>query len=128
MREHLERAATSRAELMAPAVRCGPMPFLMLGEALVDLVCEQAAEGLAEAPSFAPHFGGAAANVAVSASRSGGRASLAGGAGEDPWGRWLLQRLRGEGVDTTYFTLDPSRQTPIAFATVTAQGEPSFAI
>ena len=56
------------------------MPFLMLGEALVDLVCEQAADGLADAPSFAPHFGGAAANVAVSASRSGGRAALARGA------------------------------------------------
>jgi fructokinase len=104
------------------------MPFLMLGEALVDLVCEQAADGLADAPSFAPHFGGAAANVAVSAARSGGRAALAGGAGRDAWGEWLLERLRAEGVDTRFFALDQRRQTPIAFATVTAQGEPSFAI
>src|SRR5829696_9758223 len=128
MREHLEPAATSRAGLMAPAVRCGPMPFLMLGEALVDLVCEQAADGLADAASFAPHFGGAAANVAVSAARSGGRAALAGGAGEDAWGRWLLERLRGERVDTRFFALDEGRQTPVAFATVTVQGEPSFSI
>jgi len=102
------------------------MPFLMLGEALVDLVCEQAADGLADARAFAPHFGGAAANVAVSAARSGGRAALAGGAGQDAWGRWLLERLRGEGVDTRFFALDQRRQTPIAFATVTAQGEPTF--
>jgi len=100
----------------------------MLGEALVDLVCEQPADGLADAPSFAPHFGGAAANVAVSAARSGGRAALAGGAGQDAWGEWLLERLRGEGVDTRFFALDRGRQTPIAFATVTAQGEPSFSI
>ena len=104
------------------------MPFLMLGEALVDLICEQAAEGIGEARSFTPHFGGAAANVAVSAARAGGRPALAGGAGQDPWGRWLLERLRGEGVDTRWFALDQGRQTPIAFATVAAGGEPSFAI
>ena len=57
------------------------MPFLMLGEALVDLICEQAAEGIGDARSFTPHFGGAAANVAVSAARAGGRPALAGGAG-----------------------------------------------
>jgi len=104
------------------------MAFLMLGEALVDLICEQAADGIGDATSFTPHFGGAAANVAVSAARAGGRPALAGGAGQDPWGRWLLDRLREEGVDTRWFTLDQGRQTPIAFATVTAAGEPSFAI
>ena len=104
------------------------VPFLVLGEALVDLICEQSAEGLADAAAFTPHFGGAAANVAVNAARAGGRVALAGGAGQDPWGRWLLERLRSEGVDTRFFALDEARQTPIAFATVTAQGEPSFAI
>jgi fructokinase len=104
------------------------MPFLILGEVLVDLICEQPAEGIGDARAFTPHFGGAAANVAVSAARSGGRPAVAGGAGEDAWGRWLLERLREEGVDTQFFALDPGRQTPIAFATVTADGEPSFAI
>jgi sugar/nucleoside kinase (ribokinase family) len=41
------------------------MPFLMLGEALVDPICEQAAEGLADAGAFTPHFGGAARVVAT---------------------------------------------------------------
>lgn len=104
------------------------MPFLVLGEALVDFVCEQSADGLADARAFTPHFGGAAANVAVNAARAGGRVALAGGAGQDPWGQWLLERLRSEGVDTRFFALDQGRQTPVAFATVTAQGEPSFAI
>ena len=100
----------------------------MLGEALVDLIAERAAEGIADAGSFTPHFGGAAANVAVGAARAGGRPALAGGAGQDPWGQWLLDRLREEGVDTRWFALDQGRQTPIAFATVAAGGEPSFAI
>jgi sugar/nucleoside kinase (ribokinase family) len=66
--------------------------------------------------------------VAVNAARAGGRPALGGGAGQDPWGQWLLERLRAEGVDTRWFSLDQGRQTPIAFATVTAQGEPTFAI
>ena len=58
------------------------MPFLMLGEALVDLIAEQAAEGIGDAGSFTPHFGGAAANVVVSAARAGGRPAPGGRAGE----------------------------------------------
>ena len=93
------------------------MPFLMLGEALVDLIAEQAAEGIGDAGSFTPDFGGAAANVVVSTARAGGRPAIGGGAGQDPWGRWLLDRLRAAGVDTRWFTLGQGRQTPIAFAT-----------
>jgi len=104
------------------------MACLVLGETLVDLICEQPADGLADAAAFAPHFGGAGANVAVNAARRGARVALAGGAGQDPWGEWLLERLRSEGVDTRFFALAEGRQTPVAFATVTAQGEPSFAI
>ncbi|MBI5106486.1 MAG: carbohydrate kinase, partial [Solirubrobacterales bacterium] len=35
------------------------MRTLCLGEALVDLVCEQPAASLAQAPAFVPHPGGA---------------------------------------------------------------------
>jgi fructokinase len=104
------------------------MPMLVLGEALVDLICEQPADGIADAGAFVPHFGGAAANVAVNAVRAGGRVALAGGAGQDPWGQWLHARLREEGVDTRFFALDEARQTPVAFATVSDRGEPTFAI
>jgi fructokinase len=59
------------------------MPFLVLGEALVDLICEQPADGIGDANAFVPHFGGAAANVAVNAARAGGRVALAGGVTSD---------------------------------------------
>jgi hypothetical protein len=62
------------------------MPFLVLGEALVDLICEQPADGIGDADAFVPHFGGAAATVAVNAARAGGSVALAGGAGQDPMG------------------------------------------
>lgn len=101
---------------------------LVLGEALVDLVCERPAPDVTGVDAFVPHFGGAGANVAVSAVRHGGSVALAGGAGRDDWGHWLLARLREEDVDTRWFELAGARQTPVAFVTLSAEGEPTFAI
>lgn len=99
---------------------------LCLGEALVDLVGEHQGRALTEVDRFSPHFGGAAANVALVAARAGARVALAGGAGEDAWGRWLLQRLRDAGVDTSLFELIPGFETPLAFVTIDAEGQPNY--
>src|SRR3954451_2120677 len=104
------------------------MPVLCLGEALVDLVCEKPLGSLADADSFVPHPGGAMANVAVTACRFGASVALAGGAGDDPFGVWLRDRLAGEGVGLEYFSLVPQAPTPVAFVYVDASGEPTFLI
>ena len=78
--------------------------IVCLGEGLVDLICERPVDSLAEADSFAPHFGGALANVAVAragpvptpASRRDGRRRV---------GSWLAARLEREGVDLRFFEL-----------------------
>ena len=102
--------------------------IVCLGEALVDLICERRVASLAEADSFSPHFGGALANVAVAAARTGAPVALAGAAGDDEWGRWLADRLEREGVDLSCFELLGGEQTPIAFATFDSEAEPSFQI
>ncbi|HVS28377.1 MAG TPA: PfkB family carbohydrate kinase [Solirubrobacteraceae bacterium] len=104
------------------------MSLICLGEALVDLVCERPVAGLGQADAFVPHFGGACANVAVTAARHGARVWLAGGAGDDPWGHWLRDRLELEGVELDFFSLAPELPTPLAFVSVAESGEPSFAI
>jgi fructokinase len=101
---------------------------LCFGETLVDLICERPVQGLEEADAFAPHFGGAVANVAISAARAGARVSLASGVGGDPWGRWLRDRLQREGVELSLFELVDGVRTPMAVVTVDAVGEPSYAI
>ncbi len=102
--------------------------IVCLGEALVDLICERPVGSLGEADSFSPHFGGALANVAVAARRAGADSALAGAAGDDEWGRWLAERLEREGVGLDFFELIEGEQTPLAFATFGADGEPSFQI
>jgi sugar/nucleoside kinase (ribokinase family) len=106
----------------------GPTRTLCLGEALVDLICEHPVDQLAEADAFVPHFGGAVANVAVLAARAGASVALAGGAGDDAWGRWLRARLEYERVDVSLFELRRGAQTPLAVVAVDQDGEASYAI
>lgn len=104
------------------------MKTLLLGEALVDLVCEQPVASLTGAPSFVPHLGGSPANVAVTAARLGAQVALAGGVGADAWGGWVRQRLSAEGVGTELLDTVPGAATAVAFVTVDGDGEPSFLI
>jgi fructokinase len=101
---------------------------LCLGDALVDLVGERPGSALTEIDRFSPHFGGVAANVALVAARAGASVALAGGVGDDAWGRWLAGQLREAGVDLSLFGLIAGFQTPLAFVTVSAQGEPSYVL
>jgi fructokinase len=104
------------------------MRTLLLGECLVDLVCERPAASLADATAFTPHFGGAVANAAVVAARGGADVALAGGAGDDAWGAWLRDRLQAEGVDLAWFRLVAGLQTPLSTVIVDAEAQPQFAI
>lgn len=98
-----------------------------LGEALVDFVCERPVGSLGEADFFVPRPGGSLANIAVCAARFGARAEMLGGAGGDPWGHWLRERIAAEGVAVERFVLMPGAGTSHAFITVDAAGEPEFA-
>ncbi|HTU83997.1 MAG TPA: PfkB family carbohydrate kinase [Solirubrobacteraceae bacterium] len=101
---------------------------LCLGEAVVDLICQRPLDDLALADAFVPHFGGSVANVAVIAARYGAHVALAGGAGDDMWGRWLRDRLERERVDASLFELVAGSPTPLALVAVSGVGEPSYQI
>ncbi len=101
-------------------------PTLCLGDARVELICERPLDDVSRADALVPHFGGAVANVAVIAARYGARVALAGGAGDDAWGRWLLDRLQRERVGTSLFELVPGTQTPLATVLIDPSGEPRY--
>lgn len=104
------------------------MRILCLGEALVDLVCRRPVASLAEADAFVPRLGGAGAVVAVTAARRGADVALAGGAGADPWGAWLADRLAAEGVELGWFDRGDDLVTPVAFVTVDADAQPTATV
>ena len=104
------------------------METLLLGEALVDLVCERPVASLDDAQTFVPHVGGAAANAAITAARLGAPVALACGVGQDAWGERLRERLTAEGVGTQRVISVPGAPTAMAVVTVDDAGEPSYLI
>lgn len=101
---------------------------LLLGEALVDLVCEHPVASLAQVDAFVPRVGGSAANAALTAARLGAAVALAGGVGADPWGAWLRDRLDADGVDTSLLLTVDGHPSAVAFVSVDAAGEPDFLV
>jgi sugar/nucleoside kinase (ribokinase family) len=99
---------------------------LCLGDALVEMICERPVDSLTDAEMFVPHFGGSVASVALMAARAGARMALAGGVGDDEWGRWLRGQLERSGVDLRHFKLIENMPTPLALTTVNGAGEPTF--
>jgi sugar/nucleoside kinase (ribokinase family) len=105
-----------------------PGPVLFLGETLVDLICERPLESWSQADSFVPHCGGAPTNAAIVSARCGARVALAGGVGDDHWGRWLEDRLRAENIDLRWWKRLPGVQTGVAFDVIDPLGVPDFLI
>ena len=91
---------------------------LTMGRIGVDLYPQQVGVGLDEVESFAKYLGGSASNVAVAAARYGRRTAVITRTGEDPFGTFLHQALRGYGVDDRYVTPVPGLPTPVTFCEI----------
>ena len=83
-----------------------------LGECLISLVAEETGP-LAEAATFERHIAGAEANVAVGLARLGQSVAYIGRVGSDGFGVAIVRRLRAEGVDVRYLTVDTGATTGI---------------
>lgn len=90
-----------------------PTPeVIVVGEPLVALLAIGAAP-LADVEAFSRHVAGAEANVAVGLARLGRSVLYVGRVGEDGFGRAIVRRLRGEGVDVSGIVVDPEHRTGI---------------
>ena len=87
-----------------------------MGRVGVDLFPEQVGVRLAEVRTFAKSLGGSPTNVAVAAARLGRRAAVITKVGEDGFGEYVREALRGFGVDTRWVGADPTLRTPLVFA------------
>lgn len=95
--------------------------IITFGEALIDFHSDGG-----NPERFAKFAGGAPANVAVAVARLGGRAGFAGALSEDMFGVFLQHTLEELGVDTAY-TVRDAAPTALAFVSLDAYGERSFA-
>jgi 5-dehydro-2-deoxygluconokinase len=91
---------------------------LTMGRIGVDLYPQQVGVGLDEVESFGKYLGGSASNVAVAAARYGRRTAVITRTGDDPFGRFLHQALRGYHVDDRYVTPVKNLPTPVTFCEI----------
>ena len=104
-------------------------PTLCLGEALVDLVCERPLDDVSAADAFVAAFRRRGRQRRGGRRPAGAHVALAGGAGDDAWGRWLRARLQREGVDTSLFALVAGIADAACRSSRSARGgEPSYHI
>lgn len=87
------------------------MDLIAVGRAGVDLYGQQIGGRLEDMASFAKYVGGSPTNTAIGTARLGLKAGLASRVGADHFGRFIIEQLRREGVDTNGVISDPDRLT-----------------
>ncbi len=92
--------------------------LITMGRVGVDLYPEQIGVSLAEVRTFAKSLGGSATNVAVAAARLGLNAAVITKVGDDPFGPYVREALRGFGVDDAFVGTHPSLRTPVVFCEI----------
>ncbi|MES4890293.1 5-dehydro-2-deoxygluconokinase [Streptomyces sp. NPDC096012] len=92
--------------------------LITMGRIGVDLYPLQTGVPLARVSSFGKFLGGSATNVAVAAARLGRHTAVITRTGDDPFGTYLHEALRGFGVDDRWVTPVPGLPTPVTFCEV----------
>jgi len=96
-----------------------------IGEALIDFVVETPDLDLSLASEFKKKAGGAAANVACAIAKLGGKAVFLGSVGSDPFGDFLENSLKKEGVDLSRLQRADTFTT-LVFVSLAREGERDF--
>jgi 5-dehydro-2-deoxygluconokinase len=91
---------------------------LTMGRIGVDVYPLQTGVSLREVQTFGKYLGGSATNVSVAAARHGRRSAVVSRTGQDPFGEFIHDALRGFGVDDRYVTPVPHLPTPVTFCEI----------
>ena len=104
--------------------------ILVLGDVNVDLVIpleERSVEvSNPESPGVTLYGGGTAANTAVGLARLGEQVTFIGTVGDDGYGRWVVNDLAQEGIDTREIRFVPDAFTSMVVALIHPDGDRSI--
>jgi 5-dehydro-2-deoxygluconokinase len=98
--------------------RSATFDVLTMGRIGVDVYPLQVGVSLREVQTFGKYLGGSPTNVAVAAARYGRRSAVITRTGQDPFGEYLHDALRGFGVDDRFVTAVPGLPTPVTFCEI----------
>jgi 5-dehydro-2-deoxygluconokinase len=92
--------------------------LITMGRVSVDVYPLQVGVPLEKVETFGKYLGGSPTNVAVAAARHGRDTAVITRTGDDPFGRFIHQALRGYGVDDRFVTPVRELPTPVAFCEI----------
>ena len=99
-----------------------PLDFIAMGRAGVDLYARERNTPLEAVSGFDKFVGGSPANIAAGLAKLGARVGFIGKVSEDPLGRYVVDYLRGIGIDVTQIAFDASgSKTGLAFTEMKAE-------
>ena len=98
------------------------LDVITIGRASVDLYGQQIGSRLEDIQSFAKSVGGCPANIAVGTARLGLRSALVTRVGDEQMGRFIIEQLQREGVETAGIVSDPERLTALVLLAVEDEG------
>ncbi|HTN62668.1 MAG TPA: 5-dehydro-2-deoxygluconokinase [Devosia sp.] len=107
-----------------PSGQTKQLDVITIGRASVDLYGQQIGTRLEDVGSFAKSVGGCATNIAVGTARLGLKSAQITRVGKEQMGRFILEQLAREGVETKGIVTDPERLTALAILSV--ENEHSF--
>ena len=89
-----------------------------MGRISVDVYPLQVGVPLQKVETFGKYLGGSPTNVAVAAARYGRSSAVITRTGDDPFGEYLHDALRGFGVDDRFVSPVPKIPTPVTFCEI----------
>jgi 5-dehydro-2-deoxygluconokinase len=92
----------------------------------IDLYAREAGAAFRDEQTFSKSVGGSPTNVAVAAARLGHHATLITKVGGDELGQYVVNRLKGWGVDTSSVRIEPHGLTPVVLAALDPPEEPKL--
>ena len=89
------------------------LDLITIGRSSVDLYGAQIGGRLEDMGSFDKYIGGSPTNIACGTSRLGLRSAVITGVGDEHMGRFIIEQLHREGVETSGVKIDPDRLTAL---------------
>ena len=89
------------------------LDVICIGRSSVDLYGSQVGGRLEDMASFAKYIGGSPTNISIGSARLGLKSALITRVGDEHMGRFILEQLKAEGVDTSKVITDQQRLTAL---------------
>ncbi|MET0605721.1 MAG: 5-dehydro-2-deoxygluconokinase [Beijerinckiaceae bacterium] len=89
------------------------LDIICIGRSSVDLYGQQIGGRLEDVATFSKAVGGCPANISVGTARLGLRSALLTRVGDEQMGRYIIEQLKREGVETRGVVIDPHRLTAL---------------